>query len=272
MCTWGSFPAPFWVHGSVGAVYPLRSLFPGGPAKTQAQGDTRRNNHTGSGQLSSSGISSPSNYCSSQSALAWMLGWGWGGGLICTAWGRLAAGASSLSVFSPLPPVPGGMQDLELCPPAPWFLGPVLLKLHSLGPSSRSPLCPEPLPELPRPCRVLSSPLLCLACSVWFTLPQHTSSVSDPGRVEAPLPLLRFCLVSLLSMFPSGKNLVRIFKVPPSLGLGFSCAGGFHCLALACLLTGPLPHLILFYIFCFPPSTLLEVQTLLSAAFQLFSL
>ena len=57
----------------MGAVYPVRPLFPVIPALSQALGDTRRNNKTGSGQLSSPGFSSRSNYCSSQSTLAWML-------------------------------------------------------------------------------------------------------------------------------------------------------------------------------------------------------
>ena len=69
----GALPRPLPGARLVGAVYHLRSLFPGGPALFQAQGDTRRSNHTGGGQLSSPGVSSRSNYRSSQSALAWML-------------------------------------------------------------------------------------------------------------------------------------------------------------------------------------------------------
>ena len=70
VCIWGSCPSP---PGSVGAVNPVRPPYPGGPAPFQAQGDTRKNNTTGSGQLSSSGVSSRSNYPGSQSALARML-------------------------------------------------------------------------------------------------------------------------------------------------------------------------------------------------------
>ena len=40
----------------------MRLLFPGGPAPFQAQGDTRRNNSTGCGHLSSSVVSSHSIY------------------------------------------------------------------------------------------------------------------------------------------------------------------------------------------------------------------
>ena len=57
----GDLPCPLPLHVSVGAVYPVRPLFPGGPAPFQAHGDTRRNNHTASGQLSSPGVSSCSN-------------------------------------------------------------------------------------------------------------------------------------------------------------------------------------------------------------------
>ena len=58
----GEVPRPLQVHGSVGAVYPVRPLLPGSPAPSQAQGDTRRNNNSGGGQLSSPRVSSRSNY------------------------------------------------------------------------------------------------------------------------------------------------------------------------------------------------------------------
>ena len=53
------------------------------PAQSQVQGDTRRNNKSGGGQLSSPRVSFRSNYRSSPSALAWMLRGQ--GSLICTA-------------------------------------------------------------------------------------------------------------------------------------------------------------------------------------------
>ena len=62
---------------------------------------------------------------------------------------------------------------------------------------------------------------------VLHSSPGCTSSISDPGNLEAPLPLLWFCWVSLLSAFPSGKNLVWIFKVPDSPGLGFPVVQSF---------------------------------------------
>ena len=48
----------------------------------------------------------------------------------------------------------------------------------------------------------------------------RTSSISDSGKLEPSLPLLRFCPISLRT-FPSGKNPVRIFKIPVSQRLGF---------------------------------------------------
>ena len=58
----GELPRPSKVHRSVGAVYPVRPLLPGSTAQSQVQGDTRRKNNSCSGQLSSSGVSSSSNY------------------------------------------------------------------------------------------------------------------------------------------------------------------------------------------------------------------
>ena len=57
----GELLRPHRVPGSVGAVYPVRPLFLGGPPLS-GTGDTRRNNTAGGGQLSSPGVSSPSNY------------------------------------------------------------------------------------------------------------------------------------------------------------------------------------------------------------------
>ena len=55
---------------------------------------------------------------------------------------------------------------------------------------------------------------------------------------------------------------------------GFSCPGGTRHLALAQVLVGPLPlgcFLFLLFLF-FRLPTLMEVQTFLTVAFQLFSL
>ena len=49
----------------------------------------------------------------------------------------------------------------------------------------------------------------------------HPSSYSDSRNLEASLPLLGFCPISLLSRV----KLVQIFKVPASPGLGFPALG-----------------------------------------------
>ena len=116
---------------------PWQPLVPGGPAPSRAQGDTGRNNKTGSGQFCSPGVSSRSNYRSSQSTGAWMLrGLG---ALICTGLDRPAAEGPLCPVPSPPPPVPRGATDPGLCPPAPWSRGPVRLEWRSQG--AQPPLC-----------------------------------------------------------------------------------------------------------------------------------
>ena len=102
------------------------------PRPSQAQGDTRRNTTTGSGQVSSPGVSSCSNY-RSLPVSTYLDAPGAGGALICTARGHPAPGASSLSCVLPTLPVPGGMQDPGLCPPVPWDSGPVPLESQSWG-------------------------------------------------------------------------------------------------------------------------------------------
>lgn len=139
----GELPCPLPMPGSVGAVDPLRPLSPGGPP-SQADGDTRRN--TGCSQLSSPGVSSPSNHRSSQSTLAWVLP-GCGGAdlpggirrvltVLCPPPSPLSRGApvvgrSSLSralpsLPSPLPPGVWGPRRIPAMSPAPWDPRPVL--------------------------------------------------------------------------------------------------------------------------------------------------
>ena len=102
------------VHGSVGAAYPVRPLFPGSPTPSQAQGDTRRSNNTGGSQLSSSGVSSHSNYhslpvCTGLDALV-------AGVLICTVRGAQQQEGPRCPVSSAPLPFPGVAQDPGLCP------------------------------------------------------------------------------------------------------------------------------------------------------------
>ena len=94
------------------------------PAQAKVQGDTRRDNHSSGGQLSSSGVSSHSNYCSSQCAGVWVLR---GRGTICTARGHPAAGETWLSFVLPASACAGGAPDPRLCLPVPWALGPLTL-------------------------------------------------------------------------------------------------------------------------------------------------
>lgn len=136
----GELPVPCLVHRSVGAVYPVRPLFPGGHAQSKAQGDTRRNNHTGGGQVPSPGVSSHSNYCSSQSPLAWMLRQQ--GAPICTARGNWRRGV--LAVLCPPHLCLSRESRILVCvPPAPWDTGPAPLEScswpHSPLSCSRGP-------------------------------------------------------------------------------------------------------------------------------------
>ena len=140
------------------------------PGQSQVQGDSRSNN-SGGGQLSNSGVSSRSNYLSSQSAGAWML-WrpaAW----ICTARGHLAAGVPLLSCvlsasacptrsdgFWPVSPralVSGfcttGIVLPKLC--SPFHPKPPPEPLPKLLPGPHSPLCVEPSPK-PQPELVLA--------------------------------------------------------------------------------------------------------------------
>ena len=129
----------------------------------------------------------------------------------------------------PPPPVPGRTQDSGPCPLGALgsracaagiaLLGPRLLKA-----AARSPCLLEPLPDQPAsaqgPTECSSSPLRRLAPVCGALCPWRTLSPSDPGNLEAPLPLLWCCSISLLSAFSLGKNPVRVSEVPASLGLG----------------------------------------------------
>ena len=158
------------------------------------------------------------------------------GALICTAWGCPAAGESLLSCALPTSSCPGGSAlSWAVSPGALGFgvcaAGIVLPGLRLLKAAGHSPLRSEPLPDLPasplgRTRHALQSfPRSILGCGTLYL--GGTSSVSDSGRLEAPLPLLWFCPSSLLSTFPSWKNPVWIFKVPASPGLGFPVPEAF---------------------------------------------
>ena len=78
------------------------------PCLAQAYDETRRNNTTGGGHLSSSGVSSCSNYRSLP------VHTGLDAQLICTARGCPTAGESSLSCALLASACPGGTQDRRL--------------------------------------------------------------------------------------------------------------------------------------------------------------
>ena len=119
----------------------------------------------------------------SQSALAWMLPGR--GVLTCTAQGLSVAGESCCPVPSWAPPVLGEHGILGCVPWRP--AAGIRLPGHA-APSGHTPALYHTRPTV---CGALS-----LEC---------TSSVSDPGNLEAPLSLLRF-YQSSLSAFPSKKN------------------------------------------------------------------
>ena len=198
----------------------MRPLFPGAPAPSLAQGDTRRNNTTGSGQLSSSGVRTPSNH----PQLPVHTGLDVPGGrgvLICTVWGARGQESPRCPVSQGerrIPAVSPGARGLRCWDRAP---GPRLPKA-----TGRSPLRPEPPPDprlLPEAPPGMLWPFTELVRGVWGALPGRTSPVSDPGSLEAPLPLLRSCPISLLSTFCPGRIQCgfKIFEVPASQGLGF---------------------------------------------------
>ena len=158
---------------------------------------------------------------------------GWGA-LTCTARGRRVTGASSSCALPP-PPIPGEFRILGCIPRRPGIPG---LRHWNRAPGPRlrlpkvagySPICAEPLPELPLRPRP-DAPQLFTELrpqSVGYS-PRAPSSVSDLGtwRLHChSLPWLS--LSSLLSTFPSRKNPMQIFKVPPSLGLGFPILEAF---------------------------------------------
>ena len=100
---------------------------------SQAQGDTRRNNNTGGGQVSSPRVSSPSNYHSLSVHTG--LDVPGAGALICTARGARWQEHPCCLVPTPPPPVPGGTAGswavsalrpgiLGCWNPAPWASAP----------------------------------------------------------------------------------------------------------------------------------------------------
>ena len=145
----------------------------------------------------------------------------------------MGAGASSLCCALPDSACPSGSAGLPaLSAWAPWDRGPVLLEPGSQVPplpkrKGHSHLCLAPagltnwlLTNAPEgfgpPGLYRYGTSVCSELS-----PRRTFSNRNSGNLEASLPLLGFCPISLLSTFPSGKNPGQIFKVPTSPGLSF---------------------------------------------------
>ena len=104
------------------------------PCLSQAHGEIRRNNNTGGSQVSSSGVSSRLvTNTVSQSSLD-LDAPGLAGVLICTAWGRPAAGEFWLSCALPASTCPSGSAgSWALFDPAPWVPEPCAGGIVLLG-------------------------------------------------------------------------------------------------------------------------------------------
>ena len=142
MCTWGSCPTPCQVHGSVGAVYPIRPLFPGSPSPSQAQGDTRRT--TILVAASSPSLESAPTVTTAALSPHWP-GCSGGRGHCSQLGGTWRQENPLCPVPSPPPPVPRGVQDHGLCSRCPGLQG---LRCWNPAPGPRSLLRAEPRSEL----------------------------------------------------------------------------------------------------------------------------
>ena len=187
----GNNPAPCQRHCSAGTVYPVRPILPGSPAPSHVQCDLGGNNHTGSGaalnpwtQLTQIPVHGRLN------VRMWRA-------LTCTARGCPGAGASSLSCVLLAPACPKGIARSWAMPPAAWALGPAPLESLSQGRASPASPCGCRSCHLscPGACGVSDPALSESASGVWRAVP--TSSVSVPGHLGFPLPLLGSCPSSL---------------------------------------------------------------------------
>ena len=214
----------------MGAVYLVRPLFSGGPAQSQAQGDTRRNNNSGGSQLSSL-ESAPAVTISAPSPQ----GPGCSRGRVADlhSSGCQVAGASLLSCVLPASACPKGNSGS-------WAVSPGALGSGACGagivlpgraaPSTLSRLLSHLLGCSQGPARCMLQPFIELGprC-VAYSPPGCSSSVSDLGDLGAPLPLLGSCPSSLGVAFHPGR-LVKFLLLgdwaflswrlsPPSLSL-----------------------------------------------------
>ena len=134
----------------------------------------------------------------SQSTGAWMLQGR--GSPICTAWGRLAAGASWLSCVLLASACPGGSAGSWAVSPGALGSGVCAAGIALPGPCS--PLHDEPPPEpqpqlLLGPCRACSRPLGSSAAVCGTLYPGAHLLITAPGSLGASLSLLGSCPSSL---------------------------------------------------------------------------
>ena len=86
---------------------------------------------------------------------------------------------------------------------------------------------PNPVVSLKCPRGLWCSALYGCQTTVCSAFPPDALLLCDSQNLEASLPFLRFCPISLLSTFPTEKIPAWIFKVPTSPGLGFHAPEAF---------------------------------------------
>ena len=215
----------------MGAAYPVRPLLPGGPAPSQAQGDTRRN--TTGGASSPALESAPAVTPAAPSPLG--PGCSRGGCADLRSSGAPGAGGSSPSWALPASACPGGAQDRGLCPPAPWAPAP---QPPPCGAAARAaPGAPPGAPALyplgprgagrPPP----GAPPLVVTPGTW--------GLHRPSCGAARVPCQRLSVQEESS---------ADFSSPCLSGAGLSCPEA-PAAPLSPAPRGPLPHWILFYFF-----------------------
>ena len=221
------------------AFYPVRPLFPSGP--TSPRHKVKRGKTTVEVARFPALDSAPCYLTNtvSQSTLTYMLlgpAWvHWSAQLV----GCPVAGEFSLSCALPTSICPRGNAE----PPALSIWGSWVLVLCAAGIVLLGPVAPEgnrAQPPLSRdgPSNWLASLKNPESCALqlfmeigpWFEVcfPRGTLPLTVIlGIWRLHCPLLRFYPISLLSTFPSGKNLAQIFKVPASSGMGFPVLEAF---------------------------------------------
>ena len=122
----GELPCPLLGAGLSGSCLSCEAFVPWQPRLSQAQGETRRKNNTGSGQVSSPGVRSCSNYRCLPVRRGLDTPGAGVGALICTTQGCPVARESSLFCALPTSACPRGFAGLwALSARGPGIWGPV---------------------------------------------------------------------------------------------------------------------------------------------------